>query len=271
MQDTLNEPLIRTQTDIFTGTDLLKALKELGINDGDDLCVHSAIHAFGLPAVKDLQKLSGPTFLGNFVDALKAAVGTAGTLLMPTFTYSFCKNEPYDLQSSPSTVGVLTEYFRKLPETRRTGDPIFSFAVWGKRTAEYLKISPFCFGVNSVFDKLYRNRGKIVFFGTSVGSMTFIHYVENLFKVPYRYDKTFTGEIIESGVLTSSSCVYYVRDINRKSIFNTAILRNFAISTDNLKQVPYGAGVITVVDAFRLCNDLLSALKRNPLFLLGED
>lgn len=32
---------------------------------------------------------------------------------MPTFTYSFCKNEIYDKLNSKSTVGVLTEYFRK--------------------------------------------------------------------------------------------------------------------------------------------------------------
>ncbi|MCW1523361.1 AAC(3) family N-acetyltransferase, partial [Campylobacter jejuni] len=73
-------------------------------------------------------------------------LGKEGTLLMPTFTYSFCKNETYDKVHSKGKVGVLNEFLELAGGVRRTSDPIFSFAVKGAKADIFLKENSSCFG-----------------------------------------------------------------------------------------------------------------------------
>lgn len=269
--DTLSLPLVRTQKAFFTGGNLFDVVRSFGVSEDDDLCVHSAIHALGLPSIRDAEQLNGPLFLGAFADTLKRVV-RRGTLLMPTFTYSFCKGERYDVQCTPSTVGVLTDYFRKMCGVKRTGDPIFSFAVSGAREKEYLDISDACFGDRSVFDRLYKNGAKMLALGCSLHSAsTFVHYVEKLAGVPYRFDKIFSGVIVDDGIAREHRCTYFVRYLDRPSIFSEEKLRAFLLKTDNLEEAPFGVGTLMLYDARRLCDDLLPALRRNPVLLLSNE
>ncbi|HEB7547832.1 TPA: AAC(3) family N-acetyltransferase, partial [Campylobacter coli] len=92
---------------IYTQKDLVNTLKNIGIKNGDIICVHTEIFHFQTPL------LSKNEFLNSFLEALFKAIGKEGTLIMPTFTYSFCKNEVYDKLNSKCTVGILNEFFRK--------------------------------------------------------------------------------------------------------------------------------------------------------------
>ena len=248
----------------------LDALRSLGIKETDDLCVHSDVKALGFPAVQP-EQMNGPLFLGVFEKVLQMSV-CRGTLLMPTFTYSFCKGERFEVEKTPSTVGVLTEYFRNSAGTRRTGDPIFSFAVRGERAEEYIKISDICFGQDSVFDKLYQNGGKLLALGSPLrSSVTFVHYIENKAHVPYRYDKQFSGTIVSHGCEMQHTCTYFVRALDRPSIFREDILMKFLEDSDNLKVAPFGAGKLLLVDARRMCDDLSAVLRESPSFLLDSE
>lgn len=267
--DILSLPIIRMRStgEILTGEHLLDALRSLGIKETDDLCVHSDVKALGFPAVEP-EQMNGPLFLGLFEKTLQMSVAR-GTLVMPTFTYSFCKGERFEVEKTPSTVGVLTEYFRNSAGTRRTGDPLFSFAVRGERAEDYTGISDICFGQDSVFDKLYKNSGKILFLGAPLGSVTFVHYVENKSHVPYRYDKKFSGIRVSHGCEMEHTCTYFVRALDRPSIFREDILMNFLEESDNLKTASFGAGKLLLVDARRMCDDLSALLRESPSFLLG--
>jgi aminoglycoside 3-N-acetyltransferase len=187
---------------------------------------------------------------------------------LPTFTYSFCKGEAFDLRNTPSAVGSLTEYFRKLAGTERTRDPIFSFALRGDR--DYLNISNICFGQGSVFDKLYRNGAKIVLLGTNIGNgMTFIHYAERKHGVPYRYDKAFRGTVVNDGAAKEEEFEYYVRKLDVPSIISPTILQEFLLLEDNYKVVPFAGGQIGMIDARRCCDDTMAKLSIDPYCLLG--
>ena len=118
------------------------------------------IAVFGKLAVRDRKFL-----LDTLVDVLKECVGKNGTIIMPTFTYSFCKGEVFDVDNSKSTVGILTEHFRSLPAVKRTQQPIFSCAVYGKKQEYYLNVSKDSFGKGSIFEKLHKDNGKILFLG----------------------------------------------------------------------------------------------------------
>ncbi|EAJ5678338.1 acetyltransferase, partial [Campylobacter lari] len=98
----------------YSNIDLIEAFKKLGIKKGDILCVHSELMKFGIPL------LPRNEFLQTILDCFFEVIDKEGTLIMPTFTYSFCKNEVYDNLNSKSTVGVLTEYFRKWGGVKRT-------------------------------------------------------------------------------------------------------------------------------------------------------
>ncbi|TXE89995.1 aminoglycoside N(3)-acetyltransferase, partial [Campylobacter volucris] len=178
----------------YSNFDLIKAFENLGIKKGDILCVHSELFKFGTPLLKKNE------FLQTIIDCFFEAIGKEGTLIMPTFTYKFCKDGIYDKLNSKSEVGILTEYFRKWGGVIRTNDPIFSFAIKGAKQDLFLQDTKSCFGENCVYDILWKNSGKIILFGTHLVGYTFTHFIEEMVKVPYRYFKNFSGILIdESG------------------------------------------------------------------------
>ena len=160
----------------------VKALRDAGINNGDMVFVHSKVSAFGKLLAFDKNFL-----MQSLIDSIKDAVGSDGTIIMPTFSYSFDKNEAFDVNNTQSTVGALTEFFRKRQDVIRTIHPNHSVAIWGNNKYELSKISEDTFDENSIFGKLHKLNGKTVFFGAPFQSCTFIHYIEQMHKVPYRY------------------------------------------------------------------------------------
>ena len=136
------------------------------------------------------------------------------TLIFPTFTFSFCNHEDYDIQNSPTKMGMLPEFVRSTQDIIRTDDPILSVAIRGDSTGlERMNGRSSC-GTGGIFHQL-RNSGKDVkflFFGTSVTKcFTYLHYVEEIKKVPYRYTKKFEGKVIDNGVVSDRSIDLFVR------------------------------------------------------------
>ncbi len=125
-----DQKFLRTETETFFISDFTRALTELKICPGDIVCVHSQIFSLGCPFI------SKENLLELLTEILQQMVGKNGTLIMPAFSYSFCKKELFDVQNTPSDVGVLTEFFRKQKNVKRTAHPIFSFSVWGEKQEE---------------------------------------------------------------------------------------------------------------------------------------
>lgn len=138
--------------------------------------VHSGLFPFGHleGGVEGLHKL-----LLNWI-------GPEGTLLMPAFT--FRSNDVWDHENTPSEMGVLTEYFRKLPDTHRTIHPLHSVSVSGKFSEFFTSdIEPSSFGNRSTFAKLAELEAINISLGTEfVGGATYLHYLEELVQVHYR-------------------------------------------------------------------------------------
>ena len=111
-----------------------------------------------------------------------------GTIIIPTFTYSFTKKVNFNPKNSKSKVGYFSEVFRKKKEVLRTNHPIFSVAVKGKLEKKIMNCSiKDCFGNKTFFDFFYKNNGKIICVGCDLDRITFIHYLEQKLMVPYRY------------------------------------------------------------------------------------
>ena len=131
----------------------------------------------------------------DVVESFRQAVGPAGTVLFPLFSWDFPKGIPFDIRSSPSQMGSLTEAARLHPEVVRTGHPIYSFAVLGAQSDLFHGMMNFSgYGDDSCFAKLRELNGKIAVLDLpDQRSMTFYHHVEEMHEAPYRYHKTFRG------------------------------------------------------------------------------
>ena len=250
----------------YSVSDIIRALNDVGIEQGDTIFVHSDISIFG-----KIQLLKRRDFLENIIKAFKQAIGPDGTLILPTFSYSFCENKVYDINNSRSKVGALTEYFRKLPDVKRTINPIFSVGVYGKQKEEYMGIGKDCFDDESIFGKLLKNKAKVVFFGAPFQSCTFMIYIEQTFNVPYRFIKKFNGIIKTEEREYRDEYTYYVRYLNRNVTRDSSKFEHCLINNGMMRKIKLGNGSIMAVKTDSLFKEGLRNLKKDINFLLLEE
>lgn len=171
--------------------DVVEALKNVGLQNGDTVFIHSNIGFYGRMEGAD----NADALCGGFFQALKEVVGLDGTIVVPTFSYSFCHSEEYHVNTTPSGCGMFSEYVRKQEDVIRSMDANFSVAAWGKLKEYYTRdCAHESFGKGSFFERFHLQHGKILCMNMDCGS-TFVHYLEKLRDVPYRYNKAFNGEM----------------------------------------------------------------------------
>lgn len=199
---------------------LLAALRAQGVGAGDMVYVASDVtgllndarRRFGVrtPAQRD-------AYLDAFVNALQSLVTEEGTLLFPAFTWDFCKGEKFDLRHTKCRVGALNNWvLGHRADFQRTKHPLYSFLVWGRRAADLLALgNRDAFSSDSPFAYLHRHRGKMLLFDVSLQrGFTFMHYVEESVRVPYRYFKAFRGKYVDAeGREEERVYTMYVRDL----------------------------------------------------------
>lgn len=245
-----------------------EALRLVGVRPGNVVLVHSdAIVAAQFPAMPNEQRLD------LLIEAMEAAVGREGTLVIPAFSYSFTKGEPFDICNTPSAVGMVSERFRKQPGVLRTSDPIFSFASRGPLARELCAIPvKECFGGESVFAALHRLNAHIIDLGCSMDrGGTFVHYVETAYGVDYRYKKTFSGTVISaSGEASECSVIYNVRDLARKSEADLRRLQKRLADDGRSRTVVVGRSRIMGVTASDLFDTAWKMLDEDARSLIAE-
>lgn len=197
---------------VITAAQLSETLAELGVRRDDVLFLHSGMQY--------ASRIAGDGRDGKLQTAVNgfAAAVADGVLILPTFTYSFCIGEVFDVDRTPSTVGMLTEHFRLQTGVRRTPEPIFSSAVLGRvpdpwHDHLFEVTDKDCFGAESIFGYLAHMDAKLVFFGVGFEYCTFVYFVEQALEVPYRYQKPFQGEVVHAGATTRVVASYFVRDL----------------------------------------------------------
>jgi aminoglycoside 3-N-acetyltransferase len=250
---------------LICAQDFTRVIRDAGVDEGDTVFVHSDLKVFGKLCTSDKAWI-----LGSIVEAIKESVGHHGTVVMPTFTYSFTRGEVFDVSASKSMVGMLTEYFRTQQGVCRTCHPLFSVAVWGCRQSELLQIDKDSFGQNSIFGKIHKLAGKIVFLGASFESCTFIHYVEQMHGVPYRYLKAFRGTIRANSEECVDECTYFVRDLDSHVVTQLARLEEHLLQNNLMKRVPLGSGQILTIEADLLFSEGRKLLDRDIYFFLKD-
>lgn len=159
-------------------------LRALGVEPGGVLLVHTSFRATG-PVE------GGPLGL---IEALRDAVGTGGTLVMPSETGR--DDELFDPGTTPASsgLGVVADVFWRLPGVRR-GNHCFAFAAAGPEaariTCDPLPLPPHI--PASPVGRVHDLDGQVLLLGVGHDANTTLHLAELLAGVPYRVPRSCTG------------------------------------------------------------------------------
>ena len=180
---------------------LVEDFKKIGLKKNDSVLVHSSLSKIGFVE-------GGPK---TIVDALWEVIGVEGTLLFPSFpaigrNKTHLEEHPFfDIKNTPSQMGSITEYFRKLEGCKRSFHPTDAVCAIGP-LADYYTNSHFGqltpYNENSPFRKLCSKNGKILMLGTTLnGACTNLHTLEDAvdFKFPVYDERVFEVKMIDEG------------------------------------------------------------------------
>ena len=182
----------RKESPRLTAGLLAEGLKNLGLGRGDIVFMHSSLKDLA-PAgqLLALPEMGMPLVL----EALKEMVGPEGLIAVPTLTSCFVKSsvgptgEIWDKKTTPSRVGVITNYLLRQRGVRRSDHPSHSIAALGHRAAEF--VEGHAWNAGSTFHRggpwgrLCEWDAKILFLGTYLSTCTLVHCVEDWMGLPY--------------------------------------------------------------------------------------
>lgn len=176
--------------DVISRPVLVDQLRSLGVEEGGVLLVHTAFRTVG-PIE------AGPAGL---IAALQEAVGSAGTLVMPSWSDD---DGVFDaVRSEVSTsLGIVARTFWRLPGVLRS-DHAHAFAASGPRAREVLR-DPLPLPPHrpaSPVGRVHDLDGQVLLLGVNHDANTTIHLAELLGGAPYRVTKSVT--VLENGVPT---------------------------------------------------------------------
>ena len=234
----------------YTREKLIQGFTDLGIEKGDALFIHSSF--------KSLGPVEGGA--GTVISALEAVIGQSGLILMPTFSLLPSREErvaSWDVATTPSTVGWLTEFFRQMPGTYRSDHYSHAVAARGKDAEAFVSDhlrregyqSPWdhhpwgkTYGTHSPMFRAYKANAKLLMIGVDYQTSTYIHLVEVIHWNKRLADDTQAGFI----------------GLNRPK------LGEFWEGLDQLKRGPVGDSDCRLFHIKTYVDALLAEVERNP-------
>jgi len=247
----------------YTREDIQNALRCIGLKKGDVVFSHSNVGFLGVPAGGSDIKMVRDTFL----EAMFDVIGDEGTFIVPTFTYSFSQGKPFNPDETVSDCGMLAEAVRQHALAIRSEDPCVSIAAIGARAKEMTEYSPEnAYGPGSFFESFHKAAGVVCNINFDAGS-TFVHYIERLLNVPYRFDKTFTGVFQKQGREEVRRSTLWVRHLSGGTSANFEAFDQIARDMDLYKVEAVGRGFIGAIRVKDIFNIIKGTLPVRPLFL----
>lgn len=193
----------------FSTLDIIQVMKNMGMGEGSNVFIHSSWDEFyNYCGTED-----------DFIIAVLNVIGEKGTLIMPTKPL-LLKNQIFDVRTSITSEGLLSEAFRRYPGVRRSANVLHSVCAIGPMSGYLIgehTNGRNCYDELSPYYKLSKINALVFSIGLSKYSIgTIVHCVE--------------------GVLSGTMAVYKNMFKNRPSIFryvdydgNTNEYENFDI------------------------------------------
>ena len=164
----------------LTKENLVEDLKSIGIGSGDSIMVHSSLSSIG--------NVDGGA--ETVVESLVDAVTAQGTLMMPCYNSAEAvqadieAGQYVDLRELRSSMGKITEIFRRRPGVVRSSHPFSSVCAWGKNaelvTSGHSK-NPYICHAESPMGHIVDANVRIVGIGITIAvGMAVSHYLEDI-------------------------------------------------------------------------------------------
>ncbi len=243
-------------------------LESIGILSGDVVIAHSSFKALGF-------KTFSPA---DVIYTMLKVLGPEGTLIMPTFTYSYAgiwDVKPFDVDTTPGpTNGILAETLRQHPQARRSAHPTFSVAAVGRHaeriTTSKENSSPL--GEDSAYAEAMRLGAKILLIGVGNTRNSALHYAEVLAGLPYN-DIPFREFWGRNALVTRNG---QVEEVELRNVFpacssNFGVADNYLDSKGLTKHGRLGKADSIQMDAHAAVQAVAEKLNQSPAWLLCDN
>lgn len=242
-------------------------LIKVGLKKGDSVLVHSQLLKVGIPEedVFDLGKY--------YLDIILEIIGDDGELVLPAFTYSYCKNKVFSPLKDMSSVSSLANTCIRNHIGYRTLDPIFSYVIVNPESDEQ-RFSNVSFDLeNGMAGYLSKKNAKYLMIGDLI-YFTLLLACEQQLHTYNRFMKKFSGITKINDTEIHSDCYYYCRRYCDNTILDlsklTRIVVDPLVSAGKVKYESFGnshlyycTDVNIMMDAYKesLNRDLFELLK----------
>jgi aminoglycoside N3'-acetyltransferase len=264
---------------MLTYNDYVNALKKAGIKKGDIVHIQSDIGVIGSVEFGDGYENKTKFY----IDGLLECIGEDGTISVPTFFYDYSRyGVPFDVQTSPSQTGAISEKIRTTPDAIRSKHPVVSICAIGAKAKELIGENHFSsYGADSPWARLHKLNAKIVSLGLGwrmAGGTSFVHYCESMFAVPYQYNKLLSIPVYNNGNEVGGVFTHTVRYIDFDIAYDTSDFKRRMVEDGLAKCEKLGDGEIFCCESSvffdkaieELNNNRYSFLVHKPTFRNGE-
>ena len=250
----------------YNSDEFKETLINIGLAKDDNVFIHTTLKTIG-----KYEDLKQPDLLNMIKKTIFDIIGENGFIAVPTFNFNFAKGVEFDVDNTPSEgMGVFSEFVRKHEDSKRTSHPMHSISILGKNSDHIASLEGNTeFTDGSAFDYLLKIKCKILFLGDSF-SETFFHIAEEKTKVPYRFWKTFRGNLIKDSLKKTIEIQYYARNFkeNPEPIIDVPKLFKFLNSRNIFKKSNNEKINLMISLSNSYVDNCLIKLKENPKFFL---
>ena len=253
----------------YSYKDLLNGYRDAGLKEKSIVFIESDIASLGFYEDRSTQSI-----LAGHLKAINEIIGTQGTIVVPTFTLSYCSsNKIFDSLNSPSEMGILSEYIRKQKNSIRSNHCLTSYSAIGKMAKKIcLNASHLAYGPNSPMDRMIKYNTWFLSIGLKPhDTCSTVHQTELVMGVPYRYIKEFTiFENAPTGIFSKKSYMhvrYNSSDLNKdkRSLFEYFKERHKVLKSS------VGRGFIWGYSMTDFYNSSLDYFSNNPYAILSKE
>jgi aminoglycoside 3-N-acetyltransferase len=252
----------------YEPAELVRALRALGIRNGDSVMFHSAF--------EEHHGFRGS--IETLIDTVLEAVGPAGNLLMVSLPYrssalDYLTNlKQFDVRKTPSAMGLVSEFFRRRRGVLRSVHPSHPVLACGPRAAWFVEGHETCAspcGPGTPFAKLREVGGKVAFFNVSFAYFTFFHHLEHVVQphLPFQlyHDPPFEVQVIDrDGKRISVRTLAFSRETLRRRRFQ--VLETWLWKHGVIRKGRVGASSLLLVELDHVINAVEDMTRQGIFF-----
>lgn len=247
--------------------DISKSLNRIKLNKNSVIFLTSSIGMLGhCKNTRNIDKLSE-----NYFQILKRySQKNSSTIIFPTYSYNEYKYKNiFDVKKTPSKLGYFSNFILKKKGVLRSEDPFVSVAGFGPQIKKITSnLSNQSYGHGCLFEKLLEFNSYCVNLGLGSNWIPFIHYLDYLNNVKFRFNKKFKIKIINNKLHKDVIWKYYCRYKRIKKISDGYKLGFIAEKKKIYKSINLGRGKIFYCSYNKLFDMSKKMTKKNPKLTL---